>query len=462
MFLKISTLAAVLVTIVVTVFALHFWSGSSSAYLAFSFTFVGLAYFALKKCVSAGFVILSGAMFIGYWLKLSIHVILPDMPWMEPIGSFVDSGPAWDHVVNVVSVGALAVLLAGLLASRTPQIKRTAECAKASRKMLWILWLTGYLLLACVIIFNEKFDVLRTPVSPRTLDLPWPMQALFNWFLTTGGLTFLLLPFYLHIRRAGVVIGTVLLVMASAAVGISIYSRGTVVFESLIVLAAFYVYKDKLPHMTKTAMVKIFLIILLGVVATVLLSQDRRQSFDDRRLSTAELAVESGWLTAHSLYLIFKLPLERWVGLEGVMAVSAYDEKGTELMVRGITERRTVGPVDMYTSKIALSPTPDTNTVMYASPPGVIAFLYYSNSLSVVFAGMFICTLFMIYIENLLMRFSGNPFLASAIGSAAAIQLIHTGTGGLWVPAQMFGTTLLFCVLLALFSRKFLERASGV
>jgi hypothetical protein len=379
---------------------------------------------------------------------------------MEPVGYFVSTGNAWDYVATVASIGALAVFLAGYFASRV-NFKQCFEALNYfDRASLW-LWFAGIFAVVVVIIINEKLNISHVPVSPRKLDIPWPLQGLFNWFLATGALIFLFVPLYFDALKGRIVKSIFLFIAVCVAISVSLYSRGIVVYGSLILLSGIFVYGKFLPAINKITLAKIFLIIVIGTIFSIILSQERREDFNERRQQGVVVNSEvssNRFISDHSLFLILKLPLERWVGLEGIMAVSAYPGKGAQLLYTAIQERRTVGPVDMYTNKIALSPTTDTEVAMYATPPGIIAFFLYADNLIIVFAGVFLFTLCMIFAEYLVMHFSGNLFLASAIGTAGAMQLIHTGSGGLLVPAQMFATTLAFCILIGSLSRKLLAR----
>ena len=95
------------------------------------------------------------------------------------------------------------------------------------------------------------------------------------------------------------------------------------------------------------------------------------------------------------------LVIDRWTGLEGVMATVAYPEKSLSLLDEAATKRRTYGTVDVYTRKISGSSFDEENakTYHFASLAGPIAFFYFSGSLAVVFAGMAFIAVLMSAIE---------------------------------------------------------------
>lgn len=74
------------------------------------------------------------------------------------------------------------------------------------------------------------------------------------------------------------------------------------------------------------------------------------------------------------------LALDRWVGLEGLMSVVAYPDKGANLFRQALFEKRDVHIGDLYTITISNRDKQDLNfyesmkTYPSASMPGVMAF----------------------------------------------------------------------------------------
>ena len=89
---------------------------------------------------------------------------------------------------------------------------------------------------------------------------------------------------------------------------------------------------------------------------------------------------------------ISHLVVDRWIGIEGVMAVVAYPKKNIELFVYALQERRVRGKSDIYTSNISQSGffDSDAKKYQYASIPGPIAFFYYTGSLLLLVVGVVI------------------------------------------------------------------------
>jgi hypothetical protein len=150
------------------------------------------------------------------------------------------------------------------------------------------------------------------------------------------------------------------------------------------------------------------------------------------------------------------LTIDRWLGLEGVMAVSAYPNKSVSLFIKACSERRTKDKADLYTGEISKSGFTDAKTVRYsyATMPGAIAFLYLSSSYSLVFIGMFFLTAVLILSEWLIFQVTNNPFLCSLAGMYMSSLINQLGAGGLIQPFTTYLTTMIFAIVLGLLMKK--------
>ena len=431
------------------------WPGSKSIFVIFSFSFSALLYFAIKSYLSAGYLFLASALWIGYWLKLSLHIIQPALPWMEPIGYFDFSNSAWDEVAIIATIGAFGVLVGGFLCySLCGLFNSNYITYERTSRFRIVCWIVGLSAVFSIIVLNEKFSIVHQSIPPSELGLPFHLQGFFNWLMGGGGLLLLMIPLYLEVISGNFLCGTGLVLLASVFIGVSLWSRGTVVFQSLIFIISLYVYKAYLPKFNMDQLLNLFGLMVSAIVLSVGLSEVRREVFfASVKPVSAQPVSAQPVLSSYSLFLILKLPVERWIGLEGVMAMSAYPSKSTGLLLHAIDEKRLIGKIDMYTHTVALSPSIDTKTVMYATPPSLFAFWYYSGSLFVVFIGSVVLTLLVLAAERLIFFTSHNPFLSAAVGVGGAIQLVHLGTGGLFMPAVIFAMSLSFALLIGYWSK---------
>lgn len=123
-----------------------------------------------------------------------------------------------------------------------------------------------------------------------------------------------------------------------------------------------------------------------------------------------------------------QLAVGRWIGLEGVMAVQAYADKGLETFVQAATEKRSQDGVTFY-QKVSNSHYrwTDPNVWQFATLPGATAFLYYSGSVWFVALGMAVLAGLVMVGERAVLLLTGNPLLCSLIGLSMANTVSQMG-----------------------------------
>lgn len=152
--------------------------------------------------------------------------------------------------------------------------------------------------------------------------------------------------------------------------------------------------------------------------------------------------------------------LDRWVGIEGVMAVSSSPELGWDLWRDAWNERFREGRLSLYDSRFIDSPYAgsevDNPKNHFVSLPGIIAFMYYPGSIGFLFLGIIVMGLLAAMLEIAAFRFAGkNWVLCSLIGQVVAYRVAGFG----YVPGQsylLFGAVLLN-VLAIFFTDKLLS-----
>lgn len=125
---------------------------------------------------------------------------------------------------------------------------------------------------------------------------------------------------------------------------------------------------------------------------------------------------------------ILQLSVDRWIGLEGVMAVQSYEDKSIGLLWKALTNKSEVDRPDIYqaiSNSIYLKS--DTVKFRFATLPGISAFLYYSNSLFIVLLGTFIFSLAILFIEVVISGLTENPILCSLYGAMMASNISQFG-----------------------------------
>jgi hypothetical protein len=113
------------------------------------------------------------------------------------------------------------------------------------------------------------------------------------------------------------------------------------------------------------------------------------------------------------------LVIDRWVGLEGVLAIVSYPSRDLALLANSLREDPRSGVESTY-QKLAGTRYKHSETFTFLTVPGVVALLALSGSLLCVFAGMFGIGLFVLGTEIVADRWFRNGFLLSIIGASMA------------------------------------------
>ena len=142
-----------------------------------------------------------------------------------------------------------------------------------------------------------------------------------------------------------------------------------------------------------------------------------------------QVDVASGWNQFVSMPQA--LLVDRWTGLEGVMATVAYPHKDSALFLEAARLHRSYGTVDTCTEKISGSSFTKENAKKYgyATLAGPIAFLYFSGSLITVFLGMALISILMTAIETLWLWLARDRLLAAMSGLYLVLIVLRLSGG---------------------------------
>jgi hypothetical protein len=125
---------------------------------------------------------------------------------------------------------------------------------------------------------------------------------------------------------------------------------------------------------------------------------------------------------------IMSLSVDRWIGLEGVMAVAAYPYKSAELLKEAALEKREIGTATKFQT-VANSHYrwADSGTWQFATLPGSAAFLFFSGSMWVVLLGMALFVIVLQLSEQFVFKLTANPLLCSLFGFTLANTIAQFG-----------------------------------
>ena len=167
-------------------------------------------------------------------------------------------------------------------------------------------------------------------------------------------------------------------------------------------------------------------IVLVQLSRIALFSRDLRNGTDTNHVALSTKSEAAGTealanpvVLQHNVRQLLFLASDRWVGLEGVLAVSSHSPLGTSLLVQGITENPRRGNQAIY-QQLAGSPYRSSPTFTFLTIAGPVGVLSYAGSTLVIVLGMSLLTIVLLGTEGAICRSTGNPFLTSVAGLAMA------------------------------------------
>jgi len=383
------------------------YPGNKIVFSFFCLAIFATAAFAVRFPKQYAHFFLSIVWFIGFWVKYVYHQAVGSA-YYEPHGLFDGSDASWDSVFLVIGVGIAGYLAGRLIAFPIVGLATDALRKRTINVPAWwswyrnFFWIAAGLLIVAILVTNQEFGLLVRGYVAKYV-LPWPLGGLFAW-MTDIGLALLLALFLAWDRQAGfgVILGFVALCVEGALFSVSTLSRGVYFFHTVPPLVTEGV-EGSVGKRRWLPLLLVTVWIAVGVAIPSTTTALRLIGHDALPVTQSELtASQSGhfsrnvdgydfgifwnqFVTMSQLLLI-----DRWTGLEGVMATVSYPEKSLALFAEAAARRRSYGTVDVYTRKISGSTfnEEDAKTYHFASLAGPIAFFYFSGSLGLVFAGM--------------------------------------------------------------------------
>ncbi len=497
---------ALVVWLVLFTMGLTGYSGSKAAYVLFSIVTSIMLVTSFRKITSYGYSFLCVFLWLGFWLKLTIHIIL-DYPFVEPVGSFVGSAQAWNQVLYIATVASLGVIFGKLIYNQLIYRFGPKQCKETPfappwyakvRKWLW----AGLMCITFGVIFtNFKYGIHQIGLAPHTV-LMWPLNAGIAWLLNIGLATCIAVMLWWDIAlKKNLTIPIYAIIVEALVSSVSILSRAAYVFHAIPQLWAAYRVNYSIKGWSlakKGLLVIIFLLLLLVSVSAVttfrnilyqsgmysstafqvassrsevltseiallqlkvkksspaeqlllerrllelmaeklkfdsIAIQEKEKSIAARKSDSAHSKVllnEFGYqITGGSAALILQLSLDRWIGLEGLMAVQSYPEKNVHLLWQALNEKPEAGKPDIYqTISNSIYLKSDGAKFRFATLPGAGALLYYSGSFFIVLLGMIFFSFSVLTIEFVINTLTANPIICSLYGAVIASNIAQLG-----------------------------------
>jgi hypothetical protein len=415
---------AVLALTVVTATA---YAGNTFKYLVFSAVSNLLLWYGFRRNALFFDSFMAGFFWLGFWLKLSVRVAFLGGHFHEPTGGFNGSPAAFDQALTVCVVGFAGLILASYLRERFffsyPRWISPAETAAGSRfydrhrvRILQIFVATVVFVAAS----NFALGVYQRGMVARTV-LPAGLGGIYTWLLLFGLASFsaVVLHFELLTRQTVSPAAGLVTLLESFMTNTSMLSRGMVLNFGALAYATLRGLRTYGARMSVRFIVLLLTGFILLFVSSVLLVNAWRATIAPPGPKwTERIAVDAT-----------PLFLDRWVGMEGVMAVSSYPHKGWRLWSDAWNEKP-AQELSFYDRTLIKSPyaAVDTAKYNYISLPGIIAFCFYPGSLAFLFLCMLVVSALAAAIEISIFVMGGrNLILCALLAEVIASRCAHFG-----------------------------------
>lgn len=432
--------------------------GAAYVYLLFTVVSTTLLYLGFNKKAIFFDAFIGIFFWLGFWLKLTIRVGFADGMFFEHTGDFDGSGAAFDRGLLVASCGMAGLIVATLIRRRffsfPDEMKNDIglpglfDFYKKHRKFV----LAGFVILFLFIsLSNLYLGIYQRGQVARTV-LPYGLGGIYKWLLLFGltSVAAVALRFEYLIGNNKPYLVSILSVMESFASNVSLLSRGMV----LNMGALFYgLYKNskssrKLSFRFLVVVMLVFGLLFVSSVTVVNYLRFHGPEVFGRTWDNAEVTSQTSSAAVRGMTT--PLFIDRWVGMEGVLAVSSSQKIGEELWHQAWQEIYRDYGTSFYDLNLIQSSylNIDTSKHHYISLPGIIAFCFYPGSFVFLFGALLLVGLIGAAIEIFVYKFGGrNLILCSLLAQVVAFRFASFG----YVPTQsylLFGTLFLNVMIL--------------
>lgn len=437
--------------------------GQGYIYLLFAVISNALLYLGFNKKALFFDAFIGIFFWLGFWLKLTIRVGFTEGVFFEHTGNFDGSGAAFDRGLLVASCGMAALIVATLIRRRffffpdavtgSVGLPGLFDCYKKNRKFILIAFVILFLFIS---LSNLYLGVYQRGQVARTV-LPYGLGGVYKWLLLFGMASFMavILRFECLISNHKPYVVSILSVLESFASNVSLLSRGMILNMSALYYGLF---KDSNSRGSAKFglrfLVTITLVFGLLFVSSVYIVNYLRfhgpEIFGQTWSSSEARESVDRANSAAVRNMATPLFIDRWVGMEGVFAVSSSDKTGGELWHQAWQEVYRGYGTSFYDLNLIQSSYLEIDTTKhhYISLPGIIAFCFYPGSFQFLFGALILVGFIGAAIEIFVYKFGGrNLILCSLLGQVVAFRFASFG----YVPTQsylLFGTLFLNVMLI--------------
>jgi hypothetical protein len=431
-----------------TVSSLIIYPGSKFIYFLFSIAFNGLLLAGFRKNRIFFDTFIGLFFWLGYWLKFSASLLFQGGAFQEFTGNFDYSGSAFDEALLVSTTGAVALVIASIIREKflfsytknsiVNEHRYLFDVYMRYRKIILALFIFLFVMIAGT---NVWLGIYQRGGVPQTI-LPFGLNGVYTWLLLFGLTSFstLILECEFRINKNPYLVAMISLLEITCS-NLSMLSRGMILNASALILGANESQKTQASLQKlrfKVITVTAVLVLFLSSVYAVNILRVYRDSIHSTNISLPE--VMSGPYASRvsvseainaSVVRSSLLFINRWTGIEGVMAVTSYPNLGWDLWKKAWQEKFSNIGTSFYDLEIAKS-TNIENVILlnhhFISMPGILAFFYYPGSYIILFVSMIMLGILGAVIEIFVFKLGGrNIILCALMAQIIASRYAHFG-----------------------------------
>ena len=445
-----------LLLVVLSFYAAQYYNGNAYIFILFSI----VSHLLLLNGFSKGSIYFDtfiGIFFwLGFWLKTAVRITFADGKFIQAVGNFDFTPEAFDTALLVSSCGMCGFIFASIIRRKCifnyPQVPSGPSELKIyafynnNRSLVLVLFTITVMIIG---LSNMHLGIYQRGEIPATI-LPFGLNGIYKWLLQFGLATITATILYFEFYKkntTGFLVSTIGIFECFIS-NISLLSRGMILNISSLIIGVYRFTKDYKIHIKPYYRVSMLLAcVILFMVSIFIVNHIRHVNKKETELVGNN--VVQNVIANNSSSRIKVLLIDRWVGIEGVMAISSYPNKGWGLFNDALNEKFSYQKNSFYDENIIISPyiKQDKSKQHYISLPGIISFLFYPGSYIFLLTATLIVGIVAGYLEKFIYCFGGkNIILCALLSQVIAYRLAHFG----YVPSQsylLFGA-LIFNVLI--------------
>jgi len=408
-------------------------------YVIFTILSTVLLYFGFRKNAVFFDTFIGIFFWLGFWLKVTFRVAFMGGQFHEPDGNFDGSGAAFDRALLVTSCGFGGLLTASFLREKyvfayPDKLTQVAHEGLITayhnhRKVILFGFASLFVTIAST---NFYFGFYQRGFLPRTA-LPYGLGGIYSWLLLFGlaSISASVLHFEGTLTKKISSSVVILSLLEGFLTNVSLLSRGMILNMSALgygVLRNLKLYSMESSFRFLAVSFVVFIMLFGSSVILV----DHLRAVDPRHPGS-KFDLERVVAIGQNTKVLF---LDRWVGIEGVMAVSSYPKQGWDLWSEAWKETNS-NKLSFYDTNLIMSPYRDMDWTKnhHISLPGILAFCFYPGSFLFLFICMFVLGAIAAAIEISVFKLGGgNMVLCSLLAQVVAYRFAHFG----YVPGRSY------------------------